>query len=463
MKVLLIAYDNGSHLNWFPQGLAYISSVLIKNGHAVEIWHQDLNHWPDEYLTKRLDKNDYDIVGLSIIAGYYQYQRLIGLSKAVQASKNNPFYIIGGHMCAPDPEYFLNLTKADCIVLGEGEDTIVDIIAMMNGELDINKVYGAAFRTPEGVVINDKRALLDIDTISRPAYSLFPISVYRLLRMPHCEATDFIMPILSGRGCPYKCNFCYRMDEGFRPRAVDDIVGEMEYLNMVYGINYFCFSDELLMASVKRTKELCEAFTELQKSFKFKWDCNGRLNFAKPEVLQMMKDAGCVFINYGIEAFDNTVLRNMNKALTCEQIETGIRNTLDVGISPGFNIIWGNIGDDLNTLFKGAEFLLRYDDGAQMRTIRPCTAYPGTPLFEYAKGRGLCLDTEDFYLNKHKNSDLLSMNFTDLTDDQFHKALYRTNSVLLSNYHHNRAKKFQQDAKTLYLEGDASYRGFRRS
>ena len=124
-----------------------------------------------------------------------------------------------------------------------------------------------------------------------------------------------------------------------------------------------------------------------------------------------MKKAGCVFINYGIEAIDNDVLKNMKKSLTTEIIIKGIQATLDAGVSPGFNIIFGNIGDNRQTLKKGVDFLLKYDDGSQMRTIRPVTPYPGSPLYYYAIENGLLKDCEDFYENKHTNSDLLAINF----------------------------------------------------
>ena len=124
-----------------------------------------------------------------------------------------------------------------------------------------------------------------------------------------------------------------------------------------------------------------------------------------------MKDAGCVFINYGIECMDDKILLNMHKNLTTKQIVEGIEHTLRAGISPGYNIIFGNIGENKDTLEKGVDFLLKYDDHSQLRTIRPVTPYPGCELYYYAIEKGLLKDCEDFYGNKHVNSDLLSLNF----------------------------------------------------
>jgi radical SAM superfamily enzyme YgiQ (UPF0313 family) len=251
------------------------------------------------------------------------------------------------------------------------------------------------------------------------------------------------------------------MDKGFRPRRSDAIVEEIRLLQEKYRISYIAFSDELLMSSTTRTSELCNAF--LDSGLKFKWDCNGRLNYAKPEVLNLMKKAGCVFINYGIEAFDDKILMNMNKALNIRQIEEGIKETLKAGISPGFNIIFGNIGENRQTLMKGVEFLLKYDDGSQMRTIRPVTPYPGSPLYYYAIEKGLLSGIEDFYERRHSNSDLMTCNFTELSDEEYYECLMEANGVLLENFQRRMKDRTRQQLVTLYINRDASFRGFRQN
>lgn len=149
--------------------------------------------------------------------------------------------------------------------------------------------------------------------------------------------------------------------------------------------------------------------------------------------------------------------------MTVRQIIDGIENTLAAGISPGFNIIFGNIGETAESLRLGVEFLLKYDDHAQMRTIRPVTPYPGSPLYYYAIEQGLLRDCEDFYEHKHVNSDLLSVNFTELSDDEFHRLLYEANQKLLTNYYAAQVKKANEVLHKLYIEKDSSFRGFRQT
>lgn len=462
MKVLLVVYDNDSFIHWFPQGLAYIASALRNAGHEITVYNQDQYHYPESHLKEYLTRNRFDVVGVSVIAGYYQYRKLLKISEAINSVPNRPFYIIGGHGPAPEPEYFLKKTGADAVVIGEGEITAVNLLDALANNRDLSSVNGLAYLKNGKLVVTDPQELIkDIDSIPFPAWDLFPVDYYALLRMPHITNSERCFPVLSARGCPFTCNFCYRMDKGIRLRSPENIIAEIKILKEKYNITYIAFSDELLMSSPERTKKLCQAF--IDADLKIKWDCNGRLNYATPDVLELMKKAGCVFINYGIECMDDEILKVMNKKLTVDQIIKGIEATLAAGISPGYNIIFGNIGENARTLQQGVDFLLKYDDHAQLRTIRPVTPYPGSPLYYYAIEKGLLKDVEDFYENKHINSDLLSVNFTDLTDNEFHELLFKANEVLIKIYFDHQMKNAIDNARKLYFNKDASFRGFRQS
>jgi len=462
MKVLLVVYDNDSYIHWFPQNIAYIGAALKKQGHEVEIYNQDVYHYSESHLTEYLNQKKFDLIGIGVIAGYYQYRKLLKLSDAINNSRNRPFFVLGGHGPSPEPEYFLRKTNADAVVIGEGEVTIIELIKAIENKKLLNNVKGIAYRDGNNVKINERRALIkDIDAIPFPAYELFPMEYYRLIRFAHATNKDFLMPVLSSRGCKFRCNFCYRMDRGFRLRSSESIIEEIKLLQRNYGITYIYFDDELLMSSAERAMCLSEDF--IKADLNIKWACNGRLNFAIPKVLKVMEKAGCVFINYGIEAMDDQILKNMNKILTTEMIISGIKATLKEEISPGYNIIFGNIGENKETLNKGVEFLLKYDDGAQLRTIRPVTPFPGSDLYYYGIEKGLLKDVEDFYENKHLNSDLLAVNFTELSDKEFHAALFDANKRLLNNYFGKKKKSAVNALKKLYFEKDITFRGFRQT
>ena len=420
MRVLLIPYDNGMLVNYPPLNLAYVAGALIEEGDDVEVYQHDIYHSEDN-LRQHLQGDDYDVAGLGACAGYYQYQQIQRLCEIIHSECDAQIWL-GGHLVTPAPDYFRERFKASWVCQGEYDYTE------------------------------------DLDSLPFPAWDLFNIDYYALMRLPHADNSDRCFPVLGGRGCPFKCTFCYRMEKGYRAHSIEHILQEVSVLIEDYHINYIDFADELLMINPDRPVQIAEAM----KPLGIKWDCNGRLNYAKPEILKKMKESGCVFINYGIESVDDEVLELMNKKLRYDQIIAGVEATLEAGISPGLNIIWGNLGDTKDTLWQSVKFLLKYDDHAQLRTIRPVTPYPGSPLYDYAIEKGLLKDIGDFY-EKHKNSDLLTVNFTGLSDEEFHRELWWANHLLVDAYYENKLDNADNAMEHLYSLGDTNFRGFRQT
>jgi radical SAM superfamily enzyme YgiQ (UPF0313 family) len=333
----------------------------------------------------------------------------------------------------------LNKLGADTVVVGDGESAICEIAA--------NNKRGIIHGVPS---TRDEAPLAD--------YEDFPLNIYRLIRWPTSNRTDFCFPILSSRGCKWSCSFCYRMREGFHERAVEAIMEEIKWLHDRAQITHFQFSDELLMSSERRVGDICEALLKLP--FRIKWDCNGRLNYATTYTLRLMRSSGCDYINYGIESLNQKLLNQMGKGLTLNQIESGVQATLRSGISPGLNLIWGFPGDTVENLWEAVVFLKRWDPCDELRTIRPVTPYPGCRLYEEAKEKGLLDGPEDFYEIKHKNSDLFTVNFMDISTEEAHRQLMLANEQLIQNYMEKRTKGMMDAASAMYLKGEA-FRGFR--
>jgi anaerobic magnesium-protoporphyrin IX monomethyl ester cyclase len=465
LKVLFVVYDNGSYDQNFPMGVGALAAILKRDGHEISSWHQDIHHYPDEALTEYLDKNKFDVLILSLIAGYYQYNKMKGLSAAINKSKNRPIYLMGGYGPSPEPEFFLKKSGCDIVCMGEGEVVIEKLMKAIEFKTPWKDVPGIAW-LENGKLQKTMRPPLvpNLEDLPMIPYELFPIDTYKLLRTTKCKLTDFCFPMMSARGCTFKCTFCYRMDPGYRKRDPELLLDEVEYLYKNYGINRISFQDDLLMSSVEHTEEVCKAF--LKRNLPVSWDCCGRLNYCSKELLQLMKDAGCVFIFYGVESMDQKILNVMKKALRPEMIIKGIEETLEVGISPGFGFIFGNRGDNKETLKKSVDFLIKYDDFAEKRTIRPVTPYPGSPLYTDAIQSGL-LDkdnpAEDFYENKHLNSDLLCCNFTDMSDKEFYETLKWGNKKLMENYYEKQKEGTLKQIDHLYDNLDATFRGFRQN
>ena len=464
-KVLFVVYDKGAYDHSIPMGFGAIGAILNRDGHEFTLWNQDMHHWPDDYLRTYLDENEFDVVIISLIAGYYQYHKMKNLSKAINNSKNRSKfkYIMGGYGPTPEPEFFIRKSGCDVVCMGEGEVTISKLMDSFENKTPLNDVPGIAW-LEDGKLKQTPRAPLvaNLDDLPWTPYHKFPIHYYRMSRTAKSRSTDFVMSMMSARGCSFKCTFCYRMDAGYRMRSPESLLDEVEMLYKDFGINYINFQDDLLMSSVAHTEAVCKEF--LKRNLPIRWQCNGRLNYCSEELLQLMKDSGCDFINYGIESMDQKVLNNMKKGLRPEMIIRGVEDTLKVGISPGLNFIFGNKGDNKKTIKLAVDFMLKYDDFAQKRTIRPVTPYPGSPLYYDAIEMGL-LDknnpAEDFYERKHLNSDLICTNFTELSDHEFYECLRWANKTLMKNYYDSHRQGVMDQIDYLYDYKDVTFRGFR--
>jgi hypothetical protein len=126
--------------------------------------------------------------------------------------------------------------------------------------------------------------------------------------------------------------------------------------------------------------------------------------------------------------------------------------------------MWNSVGDDRETLRKAVDFLLRYDGIAELRTIRPCTPYPGSPLYRRAIDSGSIKGVEDFYERAHTNSDLVSVNFMEgISTNEAHEELCKANITLARGYYYRNQKKMIQQTIDFYsgqIEPD-EFRGFR--
>ena len=444
MRILLANYDNDSALPQPCHGLAYLASAARTAGHEVSIWDAGVTHAPPEDLAQLVDDTRPDVVGIGVIGGWWQYRQLVALTNALRRTRHKPWLVLGGHGPVPDPTYFMRLTGAHAVFLGEAETSFVRWL-----------------EDPRGGVIPSIPT--HPDALSYPAWDLFDMSVYTRTPYPRKNPTTPSATVLSGRGCTHSCSFCFRLEPGFRPRKAKDIAREVEWVKREWRVGYVNLDDELLVASAPRTLEVCEAIGSCDVSYM----CNGRVNVLAgargEEVLRVMRESGCVFVNLGIESLDDSVLREMNKRQTAAQSRLAVERCLSAGISPGLNVLWGSPNDSLESLDGIVEFLLEYDDGAQVRTIRPTTPYPGSGLFARAVREGKLRDVADFYERAHVNSDLATVQWTGLPDAEFHAALLDANTRLLENYHAKSLKRQTAELERLYSGRDTEWRGTRHT
>ena len=193
---------------------SFLESKISEGVPSISIFPSSINR-----ELSYLDKNKFDVVVVSLIAGYYQYQKMKSLSKAINNSKNRPYYIMGGYGPTPEPEFFLKKSGCDVVCMGEGEITVKKLMDAIENKTSLRNVPGIAW-LEDGKLQQTPRAPLihNLDSLEWAPYELFDMKHYRMHRLQKNKPTDFCMPMMSARGCSFKCTFCYRMDPGYRMR-----------------------------------------------------------------------------------------------------------------------------------------------------------------------------------------------------------------------------------------------------
>jgi radical SAM superfamily enzyme YgiQ (UPF0313 family) len=462
MKILFIINDNEASHNFLPLGTAYVAGYIIKHGYKdVTYYSQDVYHFSENDLTEYLSTNKFDIVGIGFVAGYHQHRKILAICDAINKAKHRPFVVLGGHGPTPVPEFYMRLTKADVVVLGEGEVPFLNLVRAVEEKKSLKDVKGVAYWDGDDIVINEReKPITDIGSIPYPYIEPLPMEYYVNGKFLDIGRTDRVMWIVTSRGCYYSCNFCMRLEKGLRFRPIEDIIGEIKKYIRDYRISYFVFWDDCFIANEERIIEFADAI--LRENIKIRYWCAGRLNIVNEKILKLLKRSGCSYVDYGIEQFDDKALKAMNKRLTEAEIIRGIEMTLRENLLVGFNIIFGNLGDTRETFAKSVDLLTKYNNYGQLRTLRPVTPYPGTPLYFKAIEMGLLKGPADFYV-KHVNMDYMTVNFTSIPDDEFYQILLDANTKIITDYFAFKRTKEIEALKKVYIDKDFSFRGSRHT
>ncbi len=465
-KVLLIVHDVYQEDNIFPLGPAYIAAVLKASGAEVTVACQDIFHYSNEELVDKYMRNEsYDLIGVGFMAARFQ-ETILGLCEAINEYKKDAWLVLGGHGPSPIPEYMLNTTGADIIAMGDAEETMLELLnCKVNGGSGLSKIDGIAFNE-EGVVVNKRRApLRQLDTLPFPAWELFPIDKYAsCVNFKGMREGSRVLAITTSRGCINRCNFCYRMEAGIRFRSMDKVMEEMKILYDRYGIRHFNMQDELFISSKKRLLEFKAAID--MAGLKITFNCDIRVDMFDSEIADCLKGCGCIFANLGLESSDQRVLDAMGKRTTVEQNVRAVNIANKAGLGLGMNFLWGNLGDTEASLVSNVQMTRELNMYYHLRTIRPVTPYPGCDLYYEAIRRGLLKGPEDFF-DRFNNSDLLTVNFTDIPEKRFYESLFNANKELILDHYEHTSKNMEEANQligqfyNLYFKGEYKFRGAR--
>lgn len=356
-------------------GLCSLASVVRKAGFSVKILDAPALRMDFKGTVEAIVKENPRFIGISSVTDSIPVT--YSLAHTLKAYASNSVIIIGGaHITALPEETFDECKSLDIGVIGEGEETIVELLSGKN----LCEIKGIIYRDGETVHRTPPREYLqDLDSLPFPAWDLLPRLEKYYRPSPHMYLRLPSTSLLTSRGCPNRCNFCVMALSGkkFRAHSAEYTLGMMEYVMKNYHIKDIIFYDDNFLLDKKRAMEICEEM--IRRRLDITWSCLARTELISKDILKLAKRAGCWQIAYGIESGDQRILDILNKKTEVEKAEEVLRLTAEAGIrTRGFFMI-GVPGETEESIKKTIDFAKRSKLNDFQATF--FTPFPGTHFY----------------------------------------------------------------------------------
>ena len=400
-------------LNRIPSlGLAYLAAVAEKKGHQVKIIDCTFKEAYDN-LAADAKLFDPGLVGISATTPSFPSAALV--SAALRKILPEAVFVCGGAHPTACPQDCLNTNLFDFLVLGEGEETFLELIAHLENKPGhiLENIKGLAFKRAERVIINAVREkIVDLDALPFPARHLLrPLSDYQ--PTPASYRRLPVGVLMASRGCPSRCVFCDRsvFGERFRSRSAANVMAEVEELIGKYGAKEIRFFDDTFTQDSKFVQEICLALSKLRP--KIPWTCLTKVSAVNFAMLKLMRDSGCWQVLFGLESGDDGVLKHLGKGNTVQQNKKAVLWARQAGLSIRADFLVGSPWETKASLKKTSEFANSLPlDFAHFNKFVPL---PGTAIYRDLVAQGCRFDfSRGFYINNHNDFAYLPGDFSRL-------------------------------------------------
>lgn len=385
MKVILVRPPSFKMPIIIPNlGLGYLAAVLKNNGHTVHILDcakTRMNH--RKYRDYLVDEKP-DIVGVQMYTcDFTSSKQCIDVAKTLN---HKTVTIVGGPHPSGDPEGTMEIASLDYAFAGEAESGFPRLLQHIQSpdKIDIDSIEGLIHRRDGKIKINKRGYIENPDDIPFPGWDLIDPTTYPVAPHGTFSKSLPIAPIITSRGCPFKCTYCgVRVNTGrrFRMRSIDNVIEEIKYLRKEFGIREFHIEDDNFTLNKTRVLEFCNKLRE--QNIMIDWACtNGvRLDTLDKELLQNMESAGCYSFSVGIESGSSRILADMQRNETLDLMIEKIKlvsSTTKIRMT-GFFMI-GYPAETIEDIEKTIELALELPfHRAQFSNFLPL---PGTEIYD---------------------------------------------------------------------------------
>ena len=378
-----------------PLGLAYLAASLEAAGHRVNILDYVVYPYSIDDLKKQIDRFSPDLVGVTAVT--------MNVNKALQIVRNVkvidshiPTVMGGPHVTFAAEDTLAACPELDIAVIGEGEDTLIQIAENLDRRDHWAQIPGIVYRNGEGSVRTaPKSGFLDVKLLPDPARHLLALARYRILHMP--------ITLTTSRGCPFQCIFCVgrkMVGAKVRYRAPEKVVDEIASIAGL-GFHQINIADDLFTANERHCLAICDEIR--RRGLQVQWTSFARVDTVSLKVLENMKDAGCTAVSFGMESANAEILKTCRKGITRQQILDAVRMCEKAGIQAHGSFILGLPGESAETISETLAF------GDQLKAMgvsfgfHLLAPFPGTRVREEREAYGIRIlsdNWDDYHANR---------------------------------------------------------------
>lgn len=382
-----------------PIGLAYIAGSLEAAGHTVKIvdavaenpaqttrsYKGFLMGLRIEEIAEKIDENT-QLIGISTIFTH-EWPVVVQMIRLIRNRLPEVPIMIGGEHVSSMPEFCLQSSDADFIVMGEGEETAVELAEAIFTGRSHKDIAGIAFREGNHIVTNPRRHRnLAVDDIPRPAWHLFDIANYRKHGLIGGIDTNRItLPMLATRGCPYQCTYCSAPNmwtTRWVARSPANVVDEMEYYMEKFGASNFPLQDLTAIIQKDWIVEFCQLIIDRKLDITWQLPTGTRAEAIDDEVAELLGKSGMVTMAYAPESgSDETrdlIKKRIHRPKLLKSMEAAVKHNLHVSCF----IVLGFPHDEKKHFQDSLTFVRTLaETGSTDLAISFYMALPGTELF----------------------------------------------------------------------------------
>jgi anaerobic magnesium-protoporphyrin IX monomethyl ester cyclase len=350
-----------------PHSLALLAAILKQEG--VEV-HTIINKLKsplsiDDFVDKAVEVQP-DIIGISMMT-----IEVLKVYRLIRRLKYHEFFVVvGGAHATSSPDEIIS-HGADIVVRNEGEEAMREIVR----GVPLKDILGITYRngsTP------DRPRMKDLSKIPRPDFTAFDREKFR--------ADDGLIKginrVSTSRGCPGKCTYCDWQVFGHRVSyyPIDEVIADIQDRVDKYGITNFLLCDECFTTNKKHIAEFCEKIVKVRPHVV--WQGNARADQTTPEMMRMMKEAGCFRVTLGLESGDPETLKRVSKGATREQNIAACHMAADAGMQVGVNLMFGFPWETVESLNNTLDMVYQiWDDAYLFQVSGAVIPFPGTQLY----------------------------------------------------------------------------------